>query len=183
MCWFCFALDFAKYKIPRIFFALHKTNAASVCPRLRQIDSWHDVKYSPWCILGNLYYLFVILQHECGRLISREWKQKQHHPAAILLQHISNIICKYITVSFPTLLLLLWSTWASGSYYIIIDLNWIKDKVKIEQKSIIKRCIVGLQKFYTLCILALQMFCLCYWNFSLKSKLVVFNIKIDSYML
>ena len=118
LCWFWV------HKISTANFLLHKINTASVGPRLRQIDSWHDVKYSAWCILGNLYYLFVILQHECGRLISREWKQKQHHPAAILLQHISNIICKYITVSFPTLLLLLWSTSTSGSYYIIIDLNW-----------------------------------------------------------
>ena len=117
-----YSADFAWMKFPMQIFLLHKINTtASDGPGLRQIDSWHDVKYSPWCILGNLYYLFVILQHECGRLISREWKQKQHHPAAILLQHISNIICKYITVSFPTILLLLWSTSTSGSYYIIID--------------------------------------------------------------
>ena len=32
-----------------------------------------------WCIFGNLYYVFVVVQHECGRLISREWKQKARH--------------------------------------------------------------------------------------------------------
>ena len=31
------------------------------------------------CIFGNLYYVFVGVQHECGRLISSEWKQKHQH--------------------------------------------------------------------------------------------------------